>query len=303
MRHKLLFFAVVFSFLISNTYAQSSLGAKEGLELLNKRRAEVADINNMEFRKVFADYEGKYSVVYEHREWEEALFFDAEGLVRKSIHRYSFPEGDGYYKYYYDKKGICIFAISGSFSGHDGDISVQVVRDNEGNWLHMEYIENDGDGLDVIVKHIIRNGSYAEEQLHQLPEMTDVSLFYYLGTQELLEKALLKYRIDSFAFPNEYIEVKFVTPKAGDMTHVNYNYVPVYKNADESSTVVGEINISHLFKVIKTSPGWLKIERLGEGDRTYGYKELTGYIRQELAEPVEKIIRIVSDTIPTATTD
>lgn len=298
MRCKLLFFTACFLFLISSIHAQSSLDPTAGMELLGKRRAELAEINNMEFRKVFADYEGGYSVDYEHREWEEALFFDADGLVRKSIHRYSFPEGDGYYEYYYDKEGVCIFAISGSFSGNDGDVSVQVVRDDEGNWLHMEYIENNGDGLDIAVKHIIRNGFYAEEQLHQLPEMADGSLSYYRGTQELLEKVLSKYGIDSLATPEEYVEVRFVTPRTGDTTHVNYNYVPVYKNADEFSPVVGRINISHLFKVIETSSGWLKIKRPSEGDSTYGYKELIGYIRQDLAEPVEKIIGIVSNTYP-----
>ncbi|MCC8035018.1 MAG: hypothetical protein LIO77_03675 [Rikenellaceae bacterium] len=117
MRIKLLFLTLFISFLISNIHAQSSLGGKEGLELLSKRRAEAAEINNMELRKVFADHENKYSIIYEHRECEEVLFFDAKGLVRKSVHRYSFPEGDGYYKYYYDKEGICIFAISGFFLG------------------------------------------------------------------------------------------------------------------------------------------------------------------------------------------
>lgn len=290
MRCKLLFFTIIFSFSISNIYAQSSLGVKEGLELLGKRQTELAEINNMELRKVFADYEEKYSVVHKHREWEEALFFDAEGLLRKSVHRYSFPEGDGYYTYYYNKEGVCIFAISGCFSGNDGDISVQVIRDDEGKWLHMEYIENDGDGLDVAVKHIIRNGSYSEEQLYQLPEMADTPHSYYNGTQELLEKALAKYGIDSLTIPDEYIAIRFATPKEGDTTHVNYNYVSVYKNANESSAVVGKINISHLFKVTKTSPGWLKIERPGEGDCTYGYRKLIGYIRQELVEPVEKVI-------------
>ncbi|MCC8035017.1 MAG: hypothetical protein LIO77_03670 [Rikenellaceae bacterium] len=178
-----------------------------------------------------------------------------------------------------------------------------MIRDDDGNWLHIEYIENDGDGLDVVVKHIIRNGSYSQDQLHQLPEMANNPQVYFKSTQELLEKALSKYNINELTLPDEYINVRFITPKVGDITHVNYNYVPVYKKANESSIIIGHINISHLFKVIKTSQGWLKIERPGDGDSTYGYKELTGYIKGELAEPVEKIIGINTHSYPTVEKD
>lgn len=287
----------VFTFLGAELFAQTQLGMLEALALTDQRLTDLAEINNLPLRKVYVDYLGRYLLSRGLLEMEYMLYFDAQGRIRKRIVRSDYPEGADYSFSYFNEEGFCIYSNYGCFSGHDGNSSELTIRDDEGRWIHTEHLDSDGEGRNVPFLQVVCNNSVENPMdslvLRLRPEFGNIS--EVSSTQSIIWESWKEEGVDSLLPPMEYTEVRFVTPRVGDETHANYNFVPVYKRATEDSRIVGRVDISYVFTVIGVKNGWLKIRRQSENDfGPYAYKDIIGYIRTERVEPVELVGKVVT---------
>lgn len=223
-------------------------------------------------------------------EWRSTLYFDDESRLRKCVRQYRYPEGDGDYIYYFDTAGVAIYSMSRCNSGHDGDISVCLYRDEESCPRYLDYLEQWGDGSDALVEHIMRNG------VHKAIEISD-SLSYPPNAQALIRYTARPYDWqesgDSIKPLIQWL-VNFEEPRSGEWSFVNGNKIPVYKMATEQSLIVGYLKVSDNIQIRKVIRDWYEVIRPANNyeereDYYSGYPEIAGYIRKEFVEPLEKI--------------
>jgi hypothetical protein len=269
---------VLFIFFSTMLKAQPHMTSHYLNALIDSCNSAKHEINNHLLFKTYVDY-GKYSL-NSNKEWDYALYFDSDSIIRKSKVSFNYPEEDGYAYYYFNKCGTAIYTITAEFSGMNNGCSAVRYLTDEGILLFLDYIRRDDDNDGVLIEHIVRYQHFGtlddnkpsylkyDNNLHLDSLKRSIRRTYYLGTFP-------------FPSPTEYILVRFLPPQKGESTIINANSVNLRKQPSVNSLAIAQLNVGDVVTVIDEKSEWYQVK----------FKEQTGYVHGDFLEPVEHEIK------------
>lgn len=239
--------------------------------LLEECREEIAAINDMPLRRVYMGQSG-YSLTNDYYAGDYALYFDAQGRLRKTWREIDYPEAIGVFLHYYDEGGTVIGAVGWLSSAMSLGISAVRYNTPEGEMLYTDIIwRNDLDGLPA--GSAVMWGGYTE-----VPTPVSGVWLFDLGDDRESDE-----RPETFAPPAEYTRVRFGLGK-GDTTIVNANNVSLRSRAD-GGDVLAVLNVGDRVKVERVEGEACRISYT-----EYGKPAVSGYVDAQALEPAERLI-------------
>lgn len=239
----------------------------------------INSINNTVLYKTFLEYDG-YKIDRNNKvnESSVALFFDSNGVLKKSQIDY-FTVGDEGISQYFFNRGIVICSTYFSYSAMNNGYSISRYLDNSGNLIKIDYVRRDDDRKGLIIEHIQKIGGYdlyypMENELF-FENIIDIKSF-----ESVLKDLYINYDIYQ---PKNTIPIKFIAPQKGDTTCLNQNNVSIYQKPSFDSLIIGNLHIRPDIIVMEIKNDWCKV-RLGN-------ENLEGYIRKDYLFPVETVIK------------
>lgn len=265
-------------FLYTSTSIKAQVDINRIDSLIDDCKIKVKEIDNQVLYKTLLDYDG-YRIGNESsiNEWLAVLYFDKEGILKKSKILYYFPNDTGYYQYYFDK-GVAIYSTYSAYSAMNNGYSVSRCLDTEGNLLSIDFIRRDNDRQGQLIERIQRTGGYDLS----IPLINGELYDNVTNTKDLVAKFNLLYGIDSLYMPKKTLPVAFVSPRAQDKTSIITNSVLIYKSASMANNLpLIELNVGDEVTIIHANKDWCKIKYIMQN------KQKIGYIQSKFLAPVE----------------